>query len=127
KLVAIPQEFNLQESWSRALAVGGAPQRLQQLRLTLAENEAQVRLGRNQLFPELDLTGSYGYSGTGKEFSDAFNQIGDRSSPFWSAGVQMSVPLSQTTARNSLKAAKAVRDQQALTVKQQEQNTLITI
>ncbi len=127
KLVAIPQEFNLQESWRKALAVGGAPQRLQQLRITLAENEARVRLGRNQVFPELDLTGSYGYSGTGREFSGAFSQIGDRSSPFWSAGVQLSVPLSQTAARNNLKVAKAARDQQALTVKQQEQATLITI
>ncbi len=127
KLVAIPQDFNLQESWRKALAVGGAPQRLQQLRLTLAENEAQVRLGRNQLYPELDLTGSYGYSGAAREFSGAFDQIGNGSSPFWSAGVQVTVPLSQTLARNNLKAAKASRDQQALTVKQQEQNTLITI
>jgi HAE1 family hydrophobic/amphiphilic exporter-1 len=127
KLIALPQEFDLQESWRRALAEGGSPQRLQQLRLTLQENEERVKLGRNQLFPEVDVTGSYGYSGTGKEFSDAFGQVQSRNSPFWSVGAQMSVPLSQTTARNNLKAAKAVRDQQRLTVKAQEQNTLITI
>jgi len=127
KLIALPQEFNLQESWRKALAEGGSPQRLQQLRLTLQENEERVRLQRNQLFPEVDMTGSYGYSGTGKEFSDAFGQVQSRNAPFWSIGAQMTVPLSQTTARNNLKAAKASRDQQRLTVKAQEQNTLITI
>jgi outer membrane protein TolC len=127
KLIAIPQEFNLQESWRRALAYGGAPVRLQQLRLTVQENEQRVKLQRNQLFPEVDMTGSYGYSGTGKEFSDAFGQVQSRNSPFWSVGAQMVVPLTQTAARNNLKAAKASRDQQVLTLKAQEQNTLITI
>jgi len=127
KLLAIPQEFNLQESWRKGLAQGGAPVRLQQLRLTLEEDKANVRLQRNQVFPELDVTGSYGYSGAGREFSDAFSQIQNRNAPFWSVGAQMTVPLSQTAARNSLRAAKAVRDQQELTIKLQEQNTLISI
>jgi len=126
-LTAIPQQLDLQDSWRRALAYGGAPTRLQQLRLTVQENEARVRLQQNQLFPELDLTGSYGYNGLGREFSDAFNQIQKGSAPFWSIGAQMSIPLSQTAARNNLRAAKASRDQQKLTLKAQEQNTLITI
>jgi outer membrane protein len=127
KLTAIPQELDLQESWRKALAVGGSPVRLQQLRLTLQENDARVRLQRNQLFPELDLTGRYGYSGSGKEYSDALGEIQRGDAPFWSIGAQVSIPLSQTAARNNLKAAKASRDQQKLTLKSQEQNTLITI
>lgn len=127
KLVAIPQQFNLQESWRKGLAQGGSPVRLQQLRIALQENDARVRLQKNQLFPELDLTGSYGYNGAGREFSGAFSQIQDRTAPFWSIGAVLNVPLSQTAARNNLKAAKASRDQQALTIKYQEQNTLITI
>ncbi len=127
KLLAIPQQLNLQESWRRALAQGGNPVRLQQLRLTLQENDARIRLQKNQLFPELDVTGSYGYSGEGREFSDAFGQIQNRTAPAWSVGAQMSIPLTQTAARNNLKAAKATRDQQALTLKMQEQNTLISV
>ena len=127
KLVAIPQEFNLQDSWRKALAYGGSPVRLQQLRLTVQENDARVRLQRNQVFPEFDVTGSYGYSGTGKEFDDALDQVGSRNLPFWSIGAQITMPLSQTAARNNLRAAKASRDQQKLTLKFQEQNTLITI
>jgi outer membrane protein TolC len=127
KLTAIPQQLNLQESWRKALAYGGAPQRLQQLRLTVLENEARVRLQQNQLFPQLDVTGSYGYNGLGREYSDAFNQIQRGNAPFWSIGAQMSIPLSQTAARNNLKAAKASTDQQKLNLKSQEQATLITI
>ena len=44
KLMAIPQDFDLQESWRKALAAGGSPVRLQQLRLTVEENDARVRL-----------------------------------------------------------------------------------
>ena len=127
KLSAIPQQFDLQESWRKALAQGGAPTRLQQLRLTIEQNNARVRLQRNQLFPEVDLTGSYGYSGSGREFSDALGQVQQGNAPFWSIGAQLTVPLSQTAARNNLKAAKASRDQQKLTLKSAEQSTLITI
>jgi outer membrane protein TolC len=127
KLTAIAQELNLQDSWRKALAYGGSPQRLQQLRITVQENEKRVYAQQNQLFPELDLTGSYGYNGLGREYSDAFNQIQKGSAPFWSIGAQLSVPLSQTAARNNLRATKASRDQSKLTLKSQEQNTLITI
>ena len=127
KLAAVPQQFDLQESWRKALAQGGSPSRLQQLRLTIEENNARVRLQKNQLYPEVDLTGSYGYSGNGKEFSDALGQVQRGDAPFWSIGAQLTVPLSQTAARNNLKAAKASRDQQKLTLKSAEQSTLITI
>jgi outer membrane protein len=127
KLTAVPQQFDLQESWRKALAMGGSPTRLQQLRLTVEENNARVRLQKNQLFPEVDVTGSYGYSGTGKEYSDALYQVQRGDAPFWSIGAQLTVPLSQTAARNNLKAAKAARDQQKLTLKSAEQSTLITI
>ena len=128
RLLAIPQQLSLQDSWRRALAQGGNPVRLQQLRLTLQENDARIRLPeKTNSFPELDVTGSYGYAGEGREFSDAFGQIQNRTAPAWSVGAQMSIPLTQTAARNNLKAAKATRDQQALTLKMQEQNTMINI
>src|SRR5262249_37427996 len=104
KLVAIPQQFDLQESWRKGLALGGSPVRLQQLRLTLEEDKKNVQLQRNQVFPELDVTGSYGYNGAGREFSDALGQIRNGDAPFWSVGAQITVPLSQTTARNNLRA-----------------------
>jgi outer membrane protein TolC len=127
KLLAIPQTYNLQESWHKGLTQGGSRVLLQQTRLTYEQDKRALRLARNQLFPQLDAFGSYGYSGSGKEFSDAFEQIRNRDNPFWTAGAQISMPLSLTSERNSFKAAKATKEQQALKIRAAEQSTLILI
>jgi len=126
KLLAVAQLYDLQESWRRGLSQGP---RLSQSRLALEQQRQRVKYARNQMYPQLDLVGSYGYSagGTAKEYSDAFGQITDRDNPFWSFGAQLTIPLGNTSARNNLKAAKAAQEQLALTLKQQEQQTLILI
>jgi outer membrane protein TolC len=126
KLLAIPETFDLQESWRKGLAQGPRYQLLQR-RLTVEENAQAVRLQRNQVFPQVDLIGDYGYSGTGKEFSGALDQIRRQDNPFWAFGAQLTVPLAQISARNNLKVAKAVKEQNTLVLKQSEQKTLIQI
>jgi HAE1 family hydrophobic/amphiphilic exporter-1 len=126
KLLAIPETFDLQESWRKGLAQGPRYQLLQR-RLTVEENAQAIRLQRNQVFPQVDLIGNYGYSGTGKEFSGALDQIRRQDSPFWAFGAQLTVPLAQISARNNLKVAKAVKEQNTLVLKQSEQKTLIQI
>jgi len=75
----------------------------------------------------VDLVGTYGYSGTGKEYSGAFNQLGRGDNPFYSFGAQLTIPLGQTGARNSFKSAKATKEQLVLILKQGEQVQLIAI
>src|SRR5207249_6057115 len=65
-LVAVPQSFNLQESWEKGLS--SRPDLLQQ-RLTLEKQGYIVRFQRNQLFPQLDLVGTYGFNASAKEYS----------------------------------------------------------
>jgi outer membrane protein len=124
RLLALPQEFNLQESWTKGLA-----QRpdLIAARLGLDISEMSIRLARNQLFPQLDVIGSYGYAGSSDNYSDTFDQIGKRDNPFWSVGGQFSIPLGQRSARYSLKSAKASKEIDQLRLKQQEQALLIGI
>jgi outer membrane protein len=124
RLLAIPRIYNLQESWRDGLADGPG---LLQGRSGLDVAKYNVRFRRNQLFPQVDVTGSYGYSGSGREFSDALGTIGDRSFPFWSVGGVVSVPLSRTAERNSYKLAKSSKEQQELRVKQLEQQLLVEI
>lgn len=126
KLLAVAQHYDLQESWRKGLSQGP---RLSQSRLALEQQRQRVRFARNQMYPQLDLVGSYGYSagGTAQEYSDALGQITDRDNPFWSFGAQVTIPLGQTSARNNLKVAKAAQEQLTLTLKQQEQQTLIII
>ncbi len=125
-LLAMPQRFDLQESWRKGLAQGPR-NKLQQARLTVEQRTQSVRLQRNQLFPQVDVIGSYGYSGAGQEYSDVFSQIGDRSNPQWAVGGQLSIPLGWTSARNAFKSARAQKEQSVLQLKQGEQKTLIQI
>ncbi|HEY4416047.1 MAG TPA: TolC family protein [Verrucomicrobiae bacterium] len=123
-LTATRQLFDLQDSWSKGMTE--RPDLLQ-AQLTLEQQGIQLKFYRNQLYPELDLTGSYGYNGSGQEYSDVFRQYADQNSPFWSYGAQMSIPLSNVAARNNVKAGKVTEQQDLLKLKQIEQNILVQI
>jgi outer membrane protein len=86
-----------------------------------------IRYQRNQVLPRVDLVGTYGYRAAGDEFAGAFEQLGRGDYPFWSYGAELRMPLMQTTARNTLRSAKATGEQIALQLKQMEQNILIRI
>ncbi|HLP77813.1 MAG TPA: TolC family protein, partial [Candidatus Paceibacterota bacterium] len=126
KLLALPQQYDLQESWKKGLAQNPR-YRIEQAQLNVEKNVQTVRYHRNQLFPALDLVGAVGYSASSKEYSGAFSQIEDRQNPNWGFGAQISVPLSMTAQRNNLKSAKAIKEQSDLQLKQQQQNTLVQI
>ena len=124
-LQAVPQSFNKQESWQRGLS-----QRpdLNQAKLSLDKQGYVVRYQRNQLYPQLDLFGSYGYNaGNTPEYSGAMAQFAERNSPFYSAGASVSLPIGNTGARYNYKVAKATREQMTLTLKQLEQAVLVQI
>ncbi len=123
-LEAVRQLFDVQDSWTKGLA-----QRpdLQQAKLNLEQQGIQLKFSRNQLFPQLDLTGSLGYNGAGREVSDAFHQYGTADRPFYSYGAELSLPLSNAKARNSLKADKASEQQLLLRLKQKEQGVMVQI
>ena len=123
-LEAVRQLFDVQDSWSKGLA---ARPDLLQSKLTLEQQGIQLKYDRNQLFPQLDLVGSYGYNGAGQGFSDTFNQYATANRPFFSYGGQLSVPLSRVGARNALKSDKAVEQQYLLKLKQLEQNIMVQI
>ncbi len=124
KLVALPESFNLQGSWRKGLSQ--RPDLIEQ-RLAVDKQSYVVRFQHNQIFPQLDLIGTAGYNASGREFSGALNQFVNRDNPFWSYGAQMTIPLTQRTARNNYRAAKATKEQIELQTKQLEQNIMITI
>jgi outer membrane protein TolC len=130
-LIAVPPLLNLQDSWEKALRL--RPD-VVQARLDVQRSQITVRLDKNQMFPQLDLIGQYGYAGSstkingnGGEFSDAFSQIADRANPYWYYGASFSYPLGNIGARNNYKAAKAAKVQTELVLKQKEQTVLIAV
>ncbi len=118
------QLFDLQDSWGKGMT--RRPDLLQ-ARLDVEKQGIQLKFDRNQLFPELDLTGTYGFNGAGTEYSDTFNQYHEGDRPFYSYGAKLSVPLSNAKARNTVKSDKATLQQILLTLKQVEQNVMVQI
>lgn len=116
--------LNLQDSWAK-----GMTQRpdLLQARLDVEKQNVMVRYSYNQLFPELDLIGSYGFNGAGQEFSGVFGEISSGSNPRYSYGASITIPLGNTAARGNYKISKETKKQLLLTLKSQEQKILISI
>ena len=100
---------------------------LLQARLNVEQQGIQLKYYRNQLFPELDLIGTYGFNGASREFSGTFEQYNEGNAPFYSYGAQMTIPLSNVGPRNQYKATKATLQQVALQFKQLEQNIMVEI
>lgn len=123
-LKVAPQKFDLHKSWSK-----GEVSRPDLIiaRIELENTDQSVKLSRNQKLPSLDIVGDAGYAGTGREFSSAFTQVRRTDYPHYAYGVEMSIPLGNTVARNNYKKAKISREQQALGYKQLEQGVLILI
>src|SRR5208282_6804551 len=71
-LEAAQESIDLQDSWGKGLAE--RPDLLQ-AKLNVEQQGIQLKYYRNQLFPELDLTGSYGFNGTSTEFRGSFEQF----------------------------------------------------
>jgi len=119
--------FNLQDSWGKGLSQ--RPELLQ-AKLDAERQGIQLKYDRNQLYPQLDVIGSYGHSAGGagiREFSDGFDQFRGGDQPFWSYGARLNVPLSNTAARNNYKANKVALKQLLLKLKQTEQTILTEI
>lgn len=128
-LLLMPETFDLGQSWRR-----GFVQRpdLGQMREDLERAEIDVRFRINQLFPSLDLVGSYGRQGadvtqflppvrTNASFSAAYEQIEDGEAPSSMVGLVFSTPLSLARERARYRAGKHLRDQARLRVQQKEE------
>lgn len=123
-LVAVPGVLNLQDSWERAFRL--RPDLLQ-ARLDVQRSEINVRLDRNQLLPQLDLVGQYGYTGSGREYTHAIGQVRETDNPYWYYGAQISFPIGNRAARANYKSSKALKEQTELLLKRQEQAIYIEI
>jgi outer membrane protein TolC len=123
--LAAPLElFDLQDSWSKGMTE--RPDLLQ-ARLNVEQQGIQLKFDRNQIFPELDLIGTYGFNGTSREYNGTLEQFNQGNAPFYSYGAQLSIPLSNIGARNNYKSAKSTLQQIVLQLKQLEQTIMVQI
>ena len=97
-MIAIPEKFDLQESWR--VGVSQRPE-LQKLRLDLEKRDIVIRYQRNQLFPALDLIGSYGHNGKADDFGGVLEDTRNGDNPNYTFGVVFSIPLSRRGPKNA--------------------------
>ncbi|HXF11320.1 MAG TPA: TolC family protein [Desulfuromonadaceae bacterium] len=123
-LTATLEPFNLQDSWDKGLST--RPE-LVQARLDVEAQGFQLKFDRNQLFPSLDLFGSYGYNGEARDYDGAIDELGRADRPYYKYGIEFSIPLGNISARNTLKAHKLTAKQLLLTLKKGEQDVMVQI
>ena len=123
-LTAPKKEFSRQNSWRKALET--RPD-YQQAKLNAEQAGIQLKYAFNQMFPELDVFGTFGYNGSGTVFSGALYDIQQQNLPTWTVGGQISMPLANIGPRNNYKAQKISLQQYVLSVKQKERDILIAV
>jgi outer membrane protein TolC len=124
RLEAPLQLFDLQDSWGKGMTE--RPDLLQS-RLNVEKQGIQLKFDRNQIYPELDLIGTYGFNGASKEFSGTLGQFNEGNAPFYSYGAQLTIPLGNLGPRNQYKSDKAIEAQLLLKLKQLEQTIMVQI
>ena len=120
-LVAVPSQFDLRASWERGLEK--RPDVLQ-ARVAVENTGLVGKFYHNQLFPQLDLVGSYGRTGLGDGYSGALAGIRDGDTPFYSYGAVVTLPLTMRAARSNYKITKAEQKRAVLTLKGVEQRVM---
>ncbi len=123
-LVAVPATSDVQESWRRGLTQRGD---LMELKYALERAGIVLKLRKNQLWPELDLVGSYGHNERGNGFNDILGDLPRGRSPRYSYGVILDIPLGNRSARARLKSAKADQEQSLVEYKRLEQQIMVQI
>jgi outer membrane protein TolC len=116
-LLAVPENPDLSECLRQAIE--SRPEMLQ-AKIAADKQHLAIQYTRNQLYPEIDLTGSYGRNGGGGQFGPVLDELRKGTDPAYSYGVTITFPLENTAARNAYKSAKANLEQALLQIKKVE-------
>lgn len=123
-LEAERQLFSLQDSWSKGLTL--RPDFLQ-AQLDLEKQGIEVKINRNELYPQVDLKAGGGWAGSTPEFSGVLGDIANRDQPFYFVGGQLTYPLGNRSARYNYKSSKAQQEVAQLSLKKLEQSIMVQI
>ncbi|HEY0944750.1 MAG TPA: TolC family protein [Opitutaceae bacterium] len=82
--------------------------------------DIRIAYAKNQLWPRVDLRGTFGFNGLQDDFVDSYKDYYQRDQPTWSAGIVVNVPLGNRTARGRLAEAKNRKLQAVYNLKRTE-------
>jgi outer membrane protein TolC len=91
------------------------------------KQDIRLKFAKNQLWPNLDLVGSFGYNGLAEHWESARDAAQSSQAPQWSFGVQFSMPLGRVQSRAQLDAVNGFREQALLRIKQSELTVTVDV
>jgi outer membrane protein len=95
--------------------------------LVAEAEDVRLKFARNQLWPQVDVVGSYGWSGLDSSYPSAYGQMMEGQAPQWQIGVTGGFPLGGIQPRAQLSAAKARKEQAILRVKASEREIGVAV
>ena len=73
---------------------------LKQQRISLKTSELQSRVAGNQALPQLDFSASAAFTGLASEYNRDLDRVGSGRYPIWTAGLQLTYPIGNDSAKN---------------------------
>lgn len=124
QLYAVPENPEVEECWREGLE--NRPDLLQ-AKVNVEKQHVTIKYNYNQLYPELDVIGSYGRNATDLTLGDNLSTIRQGTYPFYSYGLSLTVPLGNSAARYNYRSAKAGLAQLLLQLKKIETTIVLAI
>ncbi|MFT3829029.1 MAG: TolC family protein [Opitutaceae bacterium] len=94
---------------------------------TVRRAQAGLSDARSAALPQIDLVGSYGYTGTGGTFDDAYRSSRRRDTASWSAGAVVSLPLPLRDGRGRVLSSRLTLEQARTDLARLEQQIAVDI
>ncbi len=91
------------------------------------QQDIQVKFNHNQLWPEIDLNGSYGWNGGANNLGNTVDSEASGRYPVWAAGVSLTIPLGNRQARANYHSARLLSEQLLLQLKSLEQQIIVGV
>jgi len=123
-LPAVEERPEFSECVTRA--VESRPEMLQ-AKISVEKQHLTIKYNYNQLYPELDLKGTWGLNSVGPAWGPTLETLKEGKDQAYSIGASLTFPLGNTTARNNYKSAKASLEQTLLQMKKTETTIVIAV
>jgi outer membrane protein TolC len=118
--------YQVDEAQATTYALTSRPD-LNQQRVTLKSNELQSRVARNLTLPELDVNASAAFTGLASSYSRDLNRVGSGQYPIWIAGLQLTYPIGNDSAKNDYIKSKLKVDQAKTQVRSLEESVVYDV
>ncbi len=99
----------------------------QQGRLGLAKSRYNESYARNQLLPQVDFVGSYGYNGLDRDFAASRRMVSNQDNRSYFYGLQVTIPLTFAEGRGKARAARLQRQQAEARLDQLKENIALSV